>query len=54
MEEHIEMVNQNFVLPSKEIQKFLFDVINQTNFPGNMVEFVSDVKQQISRATVAQ
>ena len=41
------------VLPNAEVQKFLFDVLNQTNFPGSMVEFVADVKRQIAGASIA-
>lgn len=41
------------VLPNADVQKFLFDVLNQTNFPGSMVEFVADVKRQIAGASIA-
>ena len=41
------------VLPNADVQKFLFEVLNQTNFPGSMVEFVADVKRQIADATIA-
>lgn len=42
-----------FVLPSHEVQQFLFDVLNKTSFPGSMAEFVVSVKGQIANATIA-
>lgn len=41
------------VLPSKDIQKFLLELIDQTNFPGKLAEFVAHTKQQIQNATLA-
>ena len=40
------------VLPSQTIQKFLLDLISQSNFPGNMSEFVSHVKSTIGTAQI--
>lgn len=48
----VQQNRPSVVLPNADVQKFLFDVLNQTNFPGSMVEFVADVKRQIAGATV--
>ena len=40
------------VLPNETVQKFLLEVIDQTNFPGKMSEFVSQVKDVLSKATL--
>ena len=41
-------------LPSTDVQQFLLQVIDQCNFPGNIVEFVSKVKQDIMSADIVQ
>jgi len=38
------------IVSSENVKKFLLDVINQTNFPGAMTEFVSAVKLEVARA----
>ena len=40
------------LLPNETIQKFLLDVVDQTNFPGKMSEFVSQVKDVLKQATL--
>lgn len=40
------------LLPNENVQKFLLEVIDQTNFPGKMSEFVSHVKDVLSKATL--
>lgn len=49
----VQQNRPSVVLPNADVQKFLFEVLNQTNFPGSMVEFVADVKRQIADATIA-
>lgn len=41
------------VLPHEEVQKFLIDLIDQSNFKGSMVEFVSTVKQILTDAEIS-
>jgi hypothetical protein len=41
------------VLPHKDVQRFLLDVIEQSNFPGKLVEFVSGVKDVIKNAAIS-
>lgn len=41
-------------LPSTDVQQFLLQVIDHSNFPGNIVEFVSKVKQDIMSADIVQ
>lgn len=40
------------VLPSREIQSFLLQVINQNDFPGRLSEFVSHVKRTLESADI--
>jgi len=40
------------LLPNETFKKFLLDVVDQTNFPGKMSEFVSHVKDVLSKATL--
>lgn len=40
------------VLPHRDVQRFLIDLIDQTNFKGSMLEFVLFVKQTISAAQI--
>ena len=40
------------VLPSTDMQKFLLELIAQSNFPGSMSEFVSSVKYSIANAKI--
>jgi hypothetical protein len=42
------------VLPSEDVRKFLLEAIDHLNFPGKMVEFVVNVKQQIVTAKIAE
>lgn len=44
--------NITCLLPDANIQKFLLDVLDQTNFPGKMSEFVSHVKDVLAKATL--
>ena len=37
---------------SEGVKKFLHDIIQQTNFPGHMAEFVSEVKREIVDAKI--
>lgn len=37
-------------IPSQQIQKFLLEVLNNSSFPGSMVEFVAEVKNMVSTA----
>jgi hypothetical protein len=41
------------VLPHEDVKKFLIDVIEQSNFKGSMVEFVSTVKQILVDAEIS-
>jgi len=40
------------ILPNEDVRKFLLEVIAQTNFPGAMSEFVSNVKAQLMAADI--
>ena len=40
------------MLPSPDMQKFLLELIAQSNFPGSMSEFVSSVKYSIANAKI--
>jgi hypothetical protein len=40
------------VLPHKDVQQFLLDLIEQSNFPGKMIEFVHGVKNIIKDAQI--
>ena len=42
------------VLPSTDMQKFLLELIAQSNFPGSISEFISKVKQDIMSADIVQ
>ena len=42
------------VLPDINTQKFILELINQSNFPGSVSEFVSKVKQDIMSADIVQ
>ena len=44
----------NCVLPHKDVQKFLIELIEQSTFQGRMVEFVSGVKELIKTATIRE
>ncbi len=46
--------NVNCVLPHKDVQKFLIELIEQSTFQGRMVEFVSGVKELIKTATIRE
>ena len=39
-------------LPSTDVQQFLLQVIDQSNFPGNIVEFVVNVKALLHNAVI--
>lgn len=39
------------IVSGPNVKKFLLDVIRQTNFPGDMVEFVAAVKAEVAAAT---
>lgn len=39
-------------LPHKDVQQFLLEVIAQTNFPGKLSEFVSQVKLVLTNAEI--
>ena len=52
MESQVATVQPACVLPNTDMQAFLLDVIQQTSFPGKMVEFVAHVKAQISHAKI--
>ena len=39
-------------LPHEDVQKFLLEVIDQTNFPGKMAEFVAQVKALLASAEI--
>ena len=41
-------------ISSFKVRDFLLEVLNQTNFPGNMSEFVSDVKAELRSAQLEQ
>lgn len=43
---------QTCILPSKAAQQFLYELIEQSNFPGKMAEFVSNIKQEIYEAQI--
>ena len=49
-----ETTNIMCILPNKNTQQFLIDLINQSNFPGSISEFVSKVKQDIMSADIVQ
>ena len=49
-----EFKSLNCVLPNKNIQQFLLEVIKQSNFPGSASEFVTEVKQIIMNADIVQ
>lgn len=38
------------IVSNENVKKFLLDVINQTNFPGAIAEFVQSVKFEVSTA----
>ena len=38
----------------EKVAKFLLEVLNQSSFPGHMVEFVAAVKAELAAATVEQ
>ena len=40
------------VLPHRDVQTFLIELIDQTNFRGSMMEFVLSVKQTIRDAQI--
>lgn len=40
------------VLPNQAMQQFLIELMDQSNFPGKMVEFVSSVKDVIKSAKI--
>jgi len=40
------------IVSNENVKKFLLDVINQTNFPGSLTEFVAAVKLEIARAEI--
>lgn len=40
------------VLPNKTVQTFLLELIEQSTFPGKMVEFVTDVKTLLHEASL--
>jgi hypothetical protein len=39
-------------LPHEDVQKFLLEIIDQTNFPGKMAEFVAQVKALLTNAEI--
>jgi hypothetical protein len=39
-------------LPNKTVQTFLLELIDQSNFPGRMAEFVGDVKSLLRDAAL--
>ena len=39
-------------LPSTDVQQFLLQVIDHSNFPGNIVEFVVNVKALLHNAVI--
>lgn len=41
------------VLPNKTVQTFLLELIEQSNFPGRMAEFVGDVKSLLRDAALS-
>jgi hypothetical protein len=40
------------VLPHKEVQQFLLELVDQSNFPGKLVEFVASVKSVLKNAHI--
>jgi hypothetical protein len=40
------------VLPHKEVQQFLLELVDQSNFPGKLVEFVASVKNVLKNAQI--
>jgi hypothetical protein len=40
------------VLPHKEVQQFLLELVDQSNFPGKLVEFVASVKNVLKNAHI--
>jgi hypothetical protein len=40
------------LVSNENVKKFLHDVIQQTNFPGHLSEFVSAVKREVATAQV--
>jgi len=42
------------VLLRRDVQKFLLDVIDQTNFSGKMAEYVSEIKAMLNNAEIRQ
>lgn len=40
-------------LPNKTVQTFLLELIDQSNFPGRMVEFVGEVKSLLRDAALS-
>jgi hypothetical protein len=40
------------VLPHRDVQKFLIELIDQTSFRGSMMEFVLSVKQALNEAHI--
>ena len=49
-----EYTSVTCVLPNKNVQQFLLEVIKQSNFPGSASEFVTEVKQLIAAADIVQ
>jgi hypothetical protein len=41
------------VLPHRDVQKFLIELIDQTSFRGSMLEFVLSVKQVLTAAQIS-
>jgi hypothetical protein len=41
------------VLPHRDVQKFLIELIDQTSFRGSMLEFVLSVKQVLNAAQIS-
>jgi len=40
------------IVSNENVKKFLFDLLNQASFPGNLVEFVAAVKREVATAQV--
>ena len=40
------------VLPHMEVQQFLLELVDQSNFPGKLVEFVASVKSVLKNAHI--
>lgn len=49
-----ETTNIMCILPDKNTQQFILELINQSNFPGSISEFVSKVKQDIMSADIVK